>query len=82
MLILSRQPGERIVIGRHREITITILKTSQNQVKIGVEAPKHMPILREELNHPSFKQIIDHLENKLGLNSEEILFIIGKKTKL
>ncbi|MGD0517337.1 MAG: carbon storage regulator [Thermoguttaceae bacterium] len=47
MLVLSRKPDESIVIdGR---ITITILEVRGNKIRLGIEAPKEIPIVREEL---------------------------------
>ena len=47
MLVLSRKVSERITIG---PVTITIVKIKGNSVRVGVEAPKDVPILRAELN--------------------------------
>ncbi|PLV57476.1 carbon storage regulator CsrA [Thermotoga sp. SG1] len=47
MLVLTRKVGEKIVVGN--DIVITVLKIEGNSVKIGIEAPKHVKILREEL---------------------------------
>ena len=48
MLVLSRKVNERIQIGD--EITITIVRVSSGSVRIGIEAPGHLTILRDELN--------------------------------
>ncbi len=47
MLILKRKINEAIKIDR--KITIKILEISENQVKIGIEAPREIEILRSEL---------------------------------
>ncbi|MCA9056979.1 MAG: carbon storage regulator [Planctomycetaceae bacterium] len=47
MLVLSRKAEERILIGP--DISILIVRINQNSVRIGVEAPKHLAIVREEL---------------------------------
>ncbi len=47
MLVLSRKPGERILIGD--KISITVVRIAPGIVRIGVEAPEELPILREEL---------------------------------
>jgi carbon storage regulator len=47
MLVLSRKPGEKILIGDH--ISITIVRIGPNTVRIGIEAPRNMNIVREEL---------------------------------
>jgi len=47
MLVLSRKPGERILIGD--KISITVVRIAPGVVRIGVEAPEELAILREEL---------------------------------
>lgn len=47
MLVLSRKTSERILIGD--DISITIVRIGPNSVRIGIEAPKSMNIVREEL---------------------------------
>lgn len=47
MLVLSRKMSERILIGD--EIVITVVRIGPNSVKIGIDAPKTMNIVREEI---------------------------------
>ena len=47
MLILNRQCGEAIVISG--EITVRVLAIDGDRVKLGIEAPPDIPVLREEL---------------------------------
>lgn len=47
MLVLSRKTGERILIGD--DVAITVVRIGPNSVRIGIEAPKSMNIVREEL---------------------------------
>lgn len=47
MLIITRKEGESFLIGDNVEITIT--KVADGNVKIGIEAPREMIILRKEL---------------------------------
>jgi carbon storage regulator len=47
MLVLSRKPLQSIMIGT--DIRITIVKVERNQVRIGIEAPRDVSILRDEL---------------------------------
>ncbi len=47
MLILSRKLNEKIRIGE--DISVTIIEIRGEQVKIGVEAPKHVKVFRQEV---------------------------------
>jgi len=47
MLVLSRKVGERILVGD--DITITVVRMAQGVVRIGVDAPADLPIVREEI---------------------------------
>ena len=47
MLAQSRKQGESIVIGNN--IEITVLEAKGDQVKIGISAPKSVPVYRKEI---------------------------------
>jgi carbon storage regulator (csrA) len=47
MLALSRKLNESIIIGN--EVEMTILEIKGDQVKIGITAPKSIPIYRKEI---------------------------------
>lgn len=47
MLILTRRVGETVMIGN--EVTVTVLGVKGNQVRIGINAPKHVAVHREEI---------------------------------
>ena len=47
MLVLSRKEGERIKLGD--SIIITVVGVSGDKVRVGVEAPSDVIVLREEL---------------------------------
>lgn len=47
MLVLSRKSGQSILI--NDDIEITIVEVANDKVKIGIEAPKNVRILRNEL---------------------------------
>ena len=62
MLALSRKQNEAIVIDNH--IEITILEVKGDQVKIGINAPKEVPVYRKEV----YMQIQE--SNKEAVNPE------------
>lgn len=47
MLVLTRKPGEKILIGD--DIVITVLDARRDGVRIGIEAPKGVKIQRDEV---------------------------------
>ncbi|WP_444882707.1 carbon storage regulator CsrA [Microbulbifer sp. PSTR4-B] len=46
MLILKRRTGENLRIGAN--VSVTVLEVNGNQVKIGIHAPRSLPVHREE----------------------------------
>ena len=47
MLIITRRPGEKIMIGD--DIVIEVIEVSGSSVRIGIAAPKSVPVYREEI---------------------------------
>lgn len=47
MLVLSRRPGESIVIGN--QVVVTIVEVRGDQVRIGIDAPRDVQVHREEV---------------------------------
>jgi carbon storage regulator len=54
MLVLSRKVGERILIGDH--VTVTVVRITGGGVRLGIEAPPEMAVIREELQTNLAKQ--------------------------
>lgn len=64
MLALTRKKGESLVINNNVEVTV--LDIRGDQVKIGITAPKEVPIYRKEV----YVQIQE--ENKAAFSSENV----------
>jgi carbon storage regulator len=47
MLIISRKPGEKITIGD--DIEITLVEIRDNHVRLGIAAPRHISVHRQEV---------------------------------
>lgn len=48
MLVLTRSVGERLIIN-NGEIKLNVLEVKGNQVRIGIDAPRHITVHREEI---------------------------------
>jgi carbon storage regulator len=48
MLILSRKPGERVLVGE--DVEVIVLEVDGDRVKLGFEAPRYVPICRAEIH--------------------------------
>jgi len=49
MLVVSRKCAEAISIGRHGEICVSVLDICGSHVRLGIDAPREVPILRTKL---------------------------------
>ena len=74
MLVLSRKPKESIVINGN--ITVSVLRVDNDNVRIGIEAPKTVPVMRKEMyqeisqnNLAAAGSNIDKLKKKQLVNS-------------
>ena len=47
MLVLGRKVGERILVGN--QVRITVVRVTNGGVRLGIEAPEGMTVVREEL---------------------------------
>ena len=47
MLVLTRRPGESIVVGQ--DIVVTVIEIKGGQVRIGIDAPRDIDVYREEI---------------------------------
>jgi len=47
MLILTRRSGESLMIGN--DVTVTVLSVTGSQIRLGISAPRDVPVHREEV---------------------------------
>ena len=73
MLILTRKMGEGIVLNDN--VTIRVVEISKGVVKLGIDAPKEMLILREELEL-AVKQ--SNIEASKSVSSDSLLGLSKK----
>lgn len=66
MLVVSRKPGERLLIGE--SVEVTVLGIRGDQVSLGVSAPREVTIHREEL----LERIRRENRRAAGLDSKEL----------
>lgn len=64
MLILTRNVGRSITIGD--DVVVTVLSINRNQVRIGIVAPKEVPVHREEI----YELILDEREAGLPVEAQ------------
>ena len=66
MLVLSRKKNEKIMLGD--SIEITIVRVSDSQVRLGIQAPSNVTVLRTELTdkEPPTIQVVNPTEQSDG----------------
>ncbi|NLM22374.1 MAG: carbon storage regulator CsrA [Peptococcaceae bacterium] len=74
MLVLSRKAGQSILIGHN--IEVRIIEIQGDQVKIGINAPKDISILRKELMDEVRKANRDAVVDSARLSLEELSKIL------
>jgi carbon storage regulator len=47
VLIITRKPGQRIMLGD--DVTIEVLEVGGSSVRLGIAAPRSLPVYREEI---------------------------------
>ena len=71
MLALSRKQGESIMIGS--DIEITVLEIKGEQIKLGISAPKSVPVYRKEI-YAQIQEANRETINTLDIESLKKLF--------
>ena len=68
MLVLTRKPGEQIVIGDG--IRVTVVSVGPGRVKIGIEAPANVRVDRQEIH--------DKIQHEQAEHSSDVLAAVGR----
>ncbi len=79
MLVLSRKLNQKIRIGK--DIVITIVNISESSVKIGIDAPASVKILRDELYESVKRQVSEAQKSTASVDKETIKLIKDKLKK-
>ena len=79
MLVLSRKLNQKIRIGK--DIVITIVNISEGSVKIGIDAPASVKILRDELYESVKQQVNEARQSSTEIDKETLKQIKDKLKK-
>ncbi|MDI6852591.1 MAG: carbon storage regulator CsrA [Deltaproteobacteria bacterium] len=78
MLILTRKLGEGLFIGD--DIRITVVEVRGRQIRLGIEAPPHVVVLREEI----YQRVRDQNLQAAALENVNLMEVVkywGKESK-
>ncbi len=66
MLVLSRKQNERIRVGE--SVVVTVVRVNGDKVRIGIEAPAEMRVLRDELEVDAVGEVQQDSSGELPLS--------------
>jgi carbon storage regulator len=58
MLVVSRKVGEKVIIGEN--IVITVVDIDRGKIRLGIEAPRDVPVYRQEIAPNGGERRADH----------------------
>lgn len=81
MLVLTRKPGEKLVIGAQAQVVVTVFEVrGNNVVKFSVRAAKSIPVFREEISQFSTSERTDLSDPTLGQSLEgDARWVLSRK---
>lgn len=79
MLILTRKVGESIVIAN--EIIVKVIETGKNSIRIGIDAPREISVLRQEVFDAIQKENILSSQETDNIDIANAAKLIGNKDK-
>ena len=71
MLVLSRKPSESIIIDGN--VTVSVLRVDNDNVRIGVEAPLEIPVMRKEI----YEEIKSNNEQAAGSAKQRVKQLVN-----
>ncbi len=71
MLVLSRKPNESIIIDGN--VTVSVLRVDNDNVRIGVEAPLEIPVMRREI----YEEIKSNNEQAAGSAKQRVKQLVN-----
>ena len=80
MLVLSRKPNESIMIGDAVEVKIVEVKG--DYVKLGITAPKSIPVHRKEIYEAIQRENIEAAKTSKAIDLEQLGDMLGTSIKL
>ena len=66
MLVLSRKPGERILIGSN--IELMVVEICGNKVRLSIDAPREISIHRQEVFQRIQNEIVSEAQREMGVS--------------
>ena len=75
MLVLSRKPKESIIINGN--VTVSVLRIDSDNVRIGIEAPMEIPVLRQEI----YNEISQNNQAAAGLAKAKVKLKVKELVK-
>ncbi|MBM4010215.1 MAG: carbon storage regulator [Planctomycetota bacterium] len=66
MLVLSRKQNERIRVGE--AVVVTVVRVSGDKVRIGIEAPPHVRVLRDEIEIDTSRSVVIGADMELPIS--------------
>nr|WP_319494920.1 carbon storage regulator CsrA [uncultured Desulfobacter sp.] len=79
MLILTRKVGESIVIAN--DIIVKVIETGKNSIRIGIDAPREISVLRQEVFDAIQKENILSSQGTDNIDIANAAKLIGNKDK-
>lgn len=75
MLVLSRKIGQSLIIGK--DVRVKVIEIRGNQVRIGIEAPEEVAVVREEL-HQAVAEANRQAAQTDGANASSLASILRR----